>query len=193
MKLTKVIKESIETVVVSKTFAKRNEALHAAQEKLFDQIIDTIAPDGFSEAAKKYGSWFPKVSRIEIAGAGQFDPRASHYLKLSGGPRPISANAPGFNLFRCEVDLGAKALPESINDCVKAYLKVALDLDDEEKKLGAHVRHLLASITTSKRLKAVWPEVSDFYELVEPVINLPTVADQASTINDMISDLKKAA
>lgn len=119
------------------------------------------------------------------------------YLKSSSYKRFVIDGSPYSEWFEGDSLAG---IPESdtvpivakTSKAAKAYLKTQKALDDRKaarSKLAAELNAILDSVTTTKRLIEIWPEV----ESMVPIQAKPTALIPTETINSINKALGKAA
>jgi hypothetical protein len=179
MRLTKAAKAQIVKDALTKTFAKREEALeqkrislgkavYDSEYKLFTKTM-TALPDGY----------LPTSSYIRA----QFGKDYDGYIVLPLGEIRRKKNAAGTVLFDSE---------HHLVQSYKEVTKLQDDIKADKKLLHSQLTSLLNSCTTTKKLLAAWPEAAEFLtDLDSSASQLPMV--KVDDIRANMAQMKEAS
>ncbi len=181
-RLTKYEREAIAAKAVAHAFDPKKVAIETTEDALGREAYAVVIPASESAAAAKMPTnWFrlDKCLRFNVGGQ-------SISLSLSGEGLPVPYQAKGeeYGSYHCG-RLGT-ILPGDLCDRIQAHAQAKEDYRNQRGAAYRSVFALVASVTTIKRLREIWPEGEAFFKGYDESApsNLPAV--RTDEVNAML-------
>lgn len=186
-KLTKTIREDLIRKVVKDVFTERRKELGKEESEL--------AKDCYMY---NYGEFYEKMMELPVSAFSrdysfrpEFYPNGDYskrryrkyisYGKKEDGSRisfPEFSSMPSMDYIPEENDLYKR---------YQSYEEKLFNLESDEKTLKSELTRMLASVTTFKRLREVWPAGAKWIDAIEPPAPVPMVIN-TTKLNELICE-----
>lgn len=187
-KLTKYSREAIARRAVAHAFDPRQEALAEAEDALAREAYNTIFPAPEQAlVAKVPSNWFRLDACLQFNVGGQ---RITLNVKGDGLPVPYRASGMEYGGYHCN-QIGVIEHGE-LCDRIQTHAALVDTVKSERRTALRATEKMLEAVTTTGKLKEVWPQGEQFYAEYEdrPAPALPAV--RVDEINNMLGLVEAA-
>jgi hypothetical protein len=162
-RLTNSMREKIMTSLLQRTFKPRRQALDTNSSSLFERVVKASWDEHYDTAMNLP----PEMLQKSIALIVSLKCDKYEKLRLTGDyPLPFPHDLPAYHAAIC-LD---EPEPNRVTQCVlkdaalvadlRAHAKAVMALNKEREAAEAEIKAVLSSISTSKKLFSVWPELA---------------------------------
>jgi len=187
-KLTKYSREAIARRAVAHAFDGRKAELDAAEDALAREAYNTVIPEAEQKLALKLPSnWLRLDACLQFNVGGQ---RITLRVSGDGLPVPYRMKGSEYGTYGCH-QLGVIEHGD-LCDRIQKHAQAVETLKEERYTALRATEEMLNAVTTTGKLKEVWPQGEQFYADYEdrPAPSLPTV--RVDDVNALLG-LKEAA
>lgn len=154
VRLTKEIREAITSKILKHTFDARFADLSTEESAIAEAVYADLYPDTVLNQMKAMPSGFlPTYNELRIRFTNSYS-----YLKL--GEYRLMADIHHGKWVTYDAD-------HPLTERWFQFENAKKSLNNERDNLSSHIRAVLASITTIKKLIEIWPEIKEFAEPFE--------------------------
>jgi hypothetical protein len=178
-------------------FARDDEALQAERVSLSHALLDNIiGRTNLKKVEELPRGWLPEIEKfcVQIGYGESGDPKKTFNASFGkvDGVATKRRTLDKFNsehrflkVFGYDEPLGKRAL---------AFFEQKDKLNEQKTEVGKEINHMLEHVTTTGRLREVWPELGPVIDALFPEAQVPAV-DLAPTIKHLnkVLELPKAA
>lgn len=187
-KLTKYSREAIARRAVAHAFDPRQEELAVAEDALAREAYNVLFPAAEQAlVAKVPSNWFRLDACLQFNVGGQ---RITLNVKGDGLPVPYRMKGSEYSGYHCH-QLGVIEHGD-LCDRIQAHAVLVDTVRQERRQAQRATEQMLDAVTTTGKLKEVWPQGEQFYADYEdrPAPSLPAV--RVDEVNALLG-LKQAA
>lgn len=172
-KLTQYSREAIARRAVAHAFDARQEDLKIAEDALAREAYDLIFPDAEQALVSAVpDNWFRLDECLRFNVGGQ-----TIILNVAGGGLPVPYRMKGeeYGSYNCHV-VGVIEHGD-LCDRIQTHAMLVDTVKTERRTALRATERMLDQVTTTGKLKLVWPEGEQFYAEYDdkPAVNLPAV------------------
>jgi hypothetical protein len=170
-RLTKDMRDEIVRKVLHYKFAEEEKALAAEGGRVFDAVIDAVQGEYKDKIAAVPEEYFHRTISFSVrVNDSKRRNRGENTVSVSGTHPRAVPEGHGFNRYS---NLDMKEVGEAAYKLAHDYAEKVLDKKDRRSSLKEKLTALVYSVTTTKRLYEVWPELAAI--VPEPKENQPAV------------------